>query len=184
MTRPSSRILKAKLDARRGLSTADDGEYDYNIKRRTAQGEVTPFDGSGRFIMPGFPRFHARIGANAFFYGVFDYFEIWDPKTLDRSGGHRRAGEVLRALSLPVEGDRAVSPEPSVLPDLYIPGPARPSRRRARRYPGERHADATFGAAGYTRARCSRSARGCSRSIAIPMRSWPVGRWKQHRTAP
>lgn len=80
-------ILKAKLDAREEAYTADDGEYDYNIKRRAAQGEATPFDGSGRFIMPGFPRFHARIGANAFFYGVFDYFEIWDPKTLIEAEG-------------------------------------------------------------------------------------------------
>lgn len=75
-------ILKNRLDMREAGHTADDGEYDYNIKRRGANGEAVPFDGSGRFIMPGFPRFHAGIGAHAFFWGVFDYIEIWDPRTL------------------------------------------------------------------------------------------------------
>ena len=59
-----------------------DGAVDYNIKRRAAAGEAVPFDGSGRFIMPEFPRFYARIAEHAFFYGVFDWIEIWDPKTL------------------------------------------------------------------------------------------------------
>jgi len=80
-------ILKAQLDQREANNTGEDGEFNYNIKRRAAQGEAVPFDGSGRFIMPGFPRFHARIGANAFFYGVFDYFEIWDPKALIEAEG-------------------------------------------------------------------------------------------------
>ena len=48
-------VLKSRLDMREAGHTTDDGEYDYNIKRR---------------------------GANAFFWGVFDYIEIWDPKTL------------------------------------------------------------------------------------------------------
>ena len=46
-----------------------------------------PFDGSGRFIMPAFPRFEANIGTNAFFYGTFDLIEIWDPKTLMEAEG-------------------------------------------------------------------------------------------------
>jgi MraZ protein len=75
-------ILAAQLDSREAAHTAEDGERDYNIKRRAAMGEAVPFDGSGRFIMPAFPRFHAGIGAHAFFYGVLDYIEIWDPKTL------------------------------------------------------------------------------------------------------
>ena len=41
-----------------------------------------PFDGSGRFIMPAFPRFYAGIKGHAFFYGVLDYIEIWDPAAL------------------------------------------------------------------------------------------------------
>ena len=75
-------VLADKLDRREAEHTGEDGEFDYNIKRRAAQGEAVPFDGSGRFIMPAFPRFHAGIGGHAFFYGVLDYIEIWDPKTL------------------------------------------------------------------------------------------------------
>ncbi|MDO7842026.1 division/cell wall cluster transcriptional repressor MraZ [Sphingomonas immobilis] len=76
------KVLTSRLDAREAANTSDDGEFNYNIKRGAAQGEALPFDGSGRFIMPGFPRFHANIAEHAFFYGVIDYFEIWDPKTL------------------------------------------------------------------------------------------------------
>ena len=79
-------LLAAKLEKRESEHTADDGELDYNIKRRAAAGEAVPFDGSGRFIMPAFPRFYAGIGAHAFFYGVLDYVEIWDPKTLIETG--------------------------------------------------------------------------------------------------
>ena len=75
-------LLAAKLERRESEHTAADGELDYNIKRRAASGEAVPFDGSGRFIMPRFPRFYAGIGEHAFFYGVLDYIEIWDPKTL------------------------------------------------------------------------------------------------------
>ena len=75
-------ILAEQLDRREAAFTGPDGEFDYNIKRRAAAGEAVPFDGSGRFIMPAFPRFYAGIGEHAFFFGVFDYIEIWDPKTL------------------------------------------------------------------------------------------------------
>ena len=50
--------------------------------RAAALGELVPFDGSGRFILPELMLFQAGIAQNAFFYGVFDYFEIWDPATL------------------------------------------------------------------------------------------------------
>jgi MraZ protein len=76
------RELKAELDKRIELSRGVDGKVDHNIKRNGANGEAVPFDGSGRFIMPGFPRFHANIGPHAFFWGTFDTIEIWDPKTL------------------------------------------------------------------------------------------------------
>ena len=75
-------VLAGKLEKREAENTAEGGELDYNIKRRAATGEAVPFDGSGRFIMPEFPRFYAGIGAHAFFYGVLDYIEIWDPRTL------------------------------------------------------------------------------------------------------
>lgn len=79
--------LKAQLDTREERYTGEDGEFDYNIKRRAASGEAVPFDGSGRLIMPGFPRAYAGITQHAFFFGVFDYFEIWDPSVLFESDG-------------------------------------------------------------------------------------------------
>lgn len=87
--------LKAELTERERAHTGADGEFNYNIKRRgAAAAEKTPFDGSGRFIMPAFPRFHANIGKYAFFWGVVDYFEIWDPKTLLDTEG---APEVMKS---------------------------------------------------------------------------------------
>jgi MraZ protein len=74
-------ILADDLD-RREKESLQGGRYDYNIKREAASGEPVPFDGSGRFIMPDFPRFHAGIEGHAFFYGQLDYIEIWDPRTL------------------------------------------------------------------------------------------------------
>jgi len=74
--------LKVELDRRVELSRGPDGKTDPNILRDGANGEPVPFDGSGRFIMPGFPRFHAGIGANAFFWGTFNTIEVWDPRTL------------------------------------------------------------------------------------------------------
>lgn len=75
--------LADDLDRREREHTADDGEFDYNIKRRGGLGaEATPFDASGRFIMPGFPRFHAEIGGHAFFWGSMDLIEIWNPAIL------------------------------------------------------------------------------------------------------
>lgn len=80
--------LAEDLDARERAHTADDGEFDYNIKRKGGLGaEATPFDASGRFIMPGFPRFHAEIGQHAFFWGAIDTIEIWNPKILFETDG-------------------------------------------------------------------------------------------------
>ena len=74
-------ILASRLDAHEAQHTGADGSYDYNYPRRVMAGEAVPFDGSGRFIMPGFPRFHANIGTYAFFYGNNNLIEIWDPAT-------------------------------------------------------------------------------------------------------
>lgn len=89
-------ILGDSLDRREAENTGADGEFDYNIKRRAASGEAVPFDGSGRFIMPRFPRFHAAIGEHALFYGVFDYIEIWDPKTLVETPD---APEIMKSMA-------------------------------------------------------------------------------------
>ena len=80
-------ILKDDLRRRAELSRGPDGKVDQNIMRGGAVGEAVPFDGSGRFIMPGFPRSYARIAENAFFLGQFDTIEIWDPKTLIATPG-------------------------------------------------------------------------------------------------
>ncbi len=75
--------LKERLTARELAHTDAQGEVDYNIKRRgSGAAEAVPFDGSGRFILPPFPRFEAGIENFAFFWGVMDFFEIWNPKTL------------------------------------------------------------------------------------------------------
>ena len=74
-------ILGQELDLHRRENTAADGSYDYNYPRMKMAGEAVPFDGSGRFIMPAFPRFHANIGAHAFFYGSNNQIDIWDPAT-------------------------------------------------------------------------------------------------------
>lgn len=77
---PYSATLKSQLDAQE-LDAAT-GRRDFNVKRAAALGELVSFDGSGRFILPELLLFQAGIVQNAFFYGVFDYFEIWDPATL------------------------------------------------------------------------------------------------------
>lgn len=80
-------ILAEQMSRLEAAQTGPDGEFDFNIKRRAAAGEASPFDGSGRFIMPAFPRFYAGIGEHAYFYGVFDWIEIWDPRTLVETPG-------------------------------------------------------------------------------------------------
>jgi|CoawatStandDraft_6_1074263.scaffolds.fasta_scaffold01922_5 MraZ protein len=82
--------LKAELAHRLELSRGPDGKVDQNIKRDLANGEEVPFDGSGRFIMTGYPRFHAGIEQHAFFWGMLDTIEIWDPKTLVETPGLSR----------------------------------------------------------------------------------------------
>lgn len=77
-----AKILRAEVDTQVARKLKKEGVTDYNLKRRGASGESVPFDGSGRFIMPGSSRDYANIEENAFFYGTFDWIEIWDPKTL------------------------------------------------------------------------------------------------------
>ncbi len=74
--------LNERANARDAAHADENGEIDYEYKRRVANGEDLPFDPSGRFIMHGFHKKKARIGKYAFFYGQWDHFEIWDPATL------------------------------------------------------------------------------------------------------
>lgn len=80
-------ILKAELMRRVELSRGPDGKVDPNIMRSGPNGVALPFDGSGRFVMPGFQADYAHIGKQAFFWGTFDTIEIWDPKTLLETPG-------------------------------------------------------------------------------------------------
>lgn len=75
-------ILKARLDERERAREARGAGVDYGSKTRGAAGEQVPFDGSGRFILPGFERSYAGIEDVAFFHGSFDWIEIWDPRAL------------------------------------------------------------------------------------------------------
>lgn len=80
-------LLRERLSRQEAENPLPGGLRNHSFKRQAAQGEQVPFDGSGRFIMPAFPRFEANIGSHAFFYGTFDLIEIWDPKTLLESDG-------------------------------------------------------------------------------------------------
>lgn len=73
---------EADLVERARLNPLADGAPNDDILRGGMASDELAFDSSGRFIMPGFPRHHARIGKWAFFFGVIGYFEIWDPATL------------------------------------------------------------------------------------------------------
>ena len=80
--------LAARAEKRETENVGPGGAIDYNVKRRAAVGEAVPFDGSGRFIMPAFQRHFARIKEHAFFIGVFDHIEIWDPQSLIAADGY------------------------------------------------------------------------------------------------
>lgn len=71
-----------QLETRALEQVGDDGVPRYDIIRAGMAAETLPFDGSGRFILPGFPRKRAQIGKFAFFFGVGRHFEIWDPAAL------------------------------------------------------------------------------------------------------
>ena len=68
------------------LATTDKAQVDYDYRRETVNGEDLTFDTSGRFVMLGFHKKKARIGKHAFFYGLGNHFEIWDPATLLATG--------------------------------------------------------------------------------------------------
>lgn len=71
-----------ELEARATAQAGPDGAPRHDIIRAGMAVETLPFDASGRFILPGFPRKRARIGRFAFFFGMGRHFEIWDPATL------------------------------------------------------------------------------------------------------
>lgn len=56
-------------------------DFDLAMARRIpfVTAEPVPFDASGRFVLPPFLRDLAGLADEAFFSGVFDYVEIWNP---------------------------------------------------------------------------------------------------------
>lgn len=89
--------LFAKLSERAEQFAGERGEADSNIMREgIGPGENIAFDPSGRFVLPGFLGDHAKLTkpGYAFFYGVGNVIEIWDPRTLL---DHPKAPEIMKS---------------------------------------------------------------------------------------
>lgn len=83
----------AVLEARAEGQVGPTGAPRHDIVRAGMVLETLAFDGSGRFILPAFPRKSAGIGRFAFFIGMGRHFEIWDPATVIASP---TAAEVMK----------------------------------------------------------------------------------------
>jgi MraZ protein len=71
------------LNGRAHAHAGPSGAMNSNIIREgIGISEDMPFDPSGRFVFPGFQRKQAGIQKYAFFYGMLNFFEIWNPQTL------------------------------------------------------------------------------------------------------
>jgi MraZ protein len=84
-----SNLLSAEIQGDEGFERSAGRTFDrHNARRRAFSiAERVPFDTSGRFILTGFLREEAQLGDFAFFNGVGNVFEIWNPHTLlDTSG--------------------------------------------------------------------------------------------------
>ena len=73
--------LFGDLNVRALANAGADGAPKSLILREAMLSDTLPYDTSGRFILPPFPRHQLNIGKYAFFMGLGDYFEIWDPAT-------------------------------------------------------------------------------------------------------
>ena len=84
-----AQIEKARLarDEERALDAGREVDRD-NLARATfGNGDELPFDASGRFILPAYYRARAGLDDLAFFVGLGDWFEIWNPKRLIETPG-------------------------------------------------------------------------------------------------
>jgi len=77
-----SDALVAALNRRANENAGADCAPKSMILREAMLSDALPFDSSGRFILPPFPRHELKIGKYAFFMGLGNYFEIWDPATI------------------------------------------------------------------------------------------------------
>ena len=57
------------------------------LRRSFGPVEAVPFDASGRFILSKFMREKAQLTDTAFFFGLGDIFEIWNPHVLLATDG-------------------------------------------------------------------------------------------------
>ena len=57
------------------------------LRRSFGPVEEVPFDASGRFILSKFMRDKAQLTDTAFFFGLGDIFEIWNPHVLLATDG-------------------------------------------------------------------------------------------------
>lgn len=76
------RQLVADLKERARAHAGADGAPKSQILRAAMLSDTLPFDASGRFILPPFYRDELNLDKYAFFMGLGDVFEIWDPATL------------------------------------------------------------------------------------------------------
>ncbi len=74
----------AALNERAAAHAGVNGAPNSQILRDASITDTVPFDTSGRFILPPFPRVELEIKLNhyAFFIGLGDCFEIWAPEKL------------------------------------------------------------------------------------------------------
>lgn len=93
-----SRLL-AELSQRARTHAGNDGAPKSLILREAMLSDTVPFDVSGRFIMPPFYREELELRRYAFFMGLGDYFEIWDPgKLVDCATAAPKMKSVVRFL--------------------------------------------------------------------------------------
>lgn len=93
-------ILSAQLEAR-AAAVAKPGEPIVLDAFRIGNGivDTATFDGSGRFVLQGYPRKFARIGNLAMFLAIGPYFEIWNPEILlEERGDDRRVRGLVEYL--------------------------------------------------------------------------------------
>jgi MraZ protein len=77
-------LLAAEIERDEALERAAGRTFDRHNSRRRAFAitERLPFDTSGRFVLNGFLREDMKLTNFAFFAGVGNIFEVWNPQTL------------------------------------------------------------------------------------------------------
>ena len=86
-------------DEARALDAGRDVDRDNIGRLAFGTGEELPFDASGRFILPAFYRETAGLTDLAFFIGIGERFEIWNPQAILKGRG--RCGNAEESCRLP-----------------------------------------------------------------------------------